>query len=160
MSLLVRNRRPDSAMRRRNERGATMVEFGLFFLLFLVVAVALMELGRGVWTFTTVAHAARAGARYAITHGQLNPISNGDPSIADVVHSNAIGLNTADMTVNTKYEEYDDISGTWLTGPTYNKRNNVVEVKVGYPFRLVVGPLLPVPGTLQLSSTSRMIIAN
>ena len=145
---------------KRAERGATMIEFALFFLLFLMVAVALMELGRGVWTFTTVAHAARAGARYAIIHGDLNPIAGGDATIADIVQANAIGLNTAEITVDTKYEEYDEASGTWSTGAVYNRRNNVVEVKVGYPFRLVTGPLLPVPSTIQLSSTSRMVIAN
>ena len=55
MTSLSKIRRPV----RNGRRGATMVEFALFFLLFFVVTVALMELGRGMWTYTTVAHAAR-----------------------------------------------------------------------------------------------------
>lgn len=151
---------PTTASQKHSQRGATMVEFGLFFLLFLTVTVALMELGRAVWTFTTVAHAARAGARYAIIRGSINPITASDTTIAKIVENNAVGLNSAEITVNTRYEHYDEISSTWLTGPSYNTRGNVVEVKVSYPFRLVVGALLPWPNTMQLSSTSRMIVGN
>jgi Flp pilus assembly protein TadG len=148
------------AGQKRGERGATLVEFGLFFLLFLMVAVGLMELGRGVWTFTTVAHAARAGARYAITHGKLNPIPVNGTTIEDIVKANAVGRDPTDVTVNTKYEKYDEVNSTWQTGAIYNERNNVVEVKVSYPFRLVTGPLVLAQNTIQLSSTSRMIVGN
>jgi Flp pilus assembly protein TadG len=137
-----------------------LIEFALFFLLFLVTAVALMEMGRGVWTFTTIAHAARAGARYAIIHGELNPIPNDGTTIEDVVKANAVGLDPTDVTVTTKYEHYDEVGGTWQTGSSHNERSNVVEVKVNYPFRLVTGSLVLAQNTIQLSSTSRMIIAN
>lgn len=153
------SRQHSSAARRHHQRGATLVEFGLFFLLFLVTSVALMEMGRGVWTFTTIAHAARAGARYAIIHGELNPIPNNGTTIEDVVKANVIGLDPADVTVATKYEHYDEVNGTWQTG-AYNVRSNVVEVKVNYPFRLVTGGLVVAQNTIQLSSTSRMTIAN
>ena len=148
------------AGQKQGERGATLVEFGLFFLLFLMVAVGLMELGCGVWTFTTVAHAARAGARYAITHGKLNPIPVNGTTIEDIVKANAVGLDPTDINVNTKYEKYDEVNGTWQTGAVYNERSNVVEVKVSYPFRLVTGPLVLAQNTIQLSSTSRMTIGN
>jgi Flp pilus assembly protein TadG len=153
-------RRHDTASRWHARRGATLVEFALFFLLFLVTAVALMEMGRGVWTFTTIAHAARAGARYAMIHGKLNPIPNNGTTIEDVVKANAVGLDSADVTVNTKYEHYDEVNGIWQTGSAYNVRSDVVEVKVNYPFRLVTGSLVLTQNTIQLSSTSRMIIAN
>lgn len=153
-------RRHDSASRRHRRRGATLIEFALFFLLFLVTAVALMEMGRGVWTFTTIAHAARAGARYAVIHGELNPIPNDGTTIEDIVKANAVGLNPVDVTVLTKYEHYDEVGGVWQTGSSYNERGNVVEVRVSYPFRLVTGGLVLAQDTIQLSSTSRMIIAN
>jgi Flp pilus assembly protein TadG len=137
-----------------------LIEFALFFLLFLVTSVALMEMGRGVWTFTTIAHAARAGARYAIIHGELNPIPNDGTTIEDIVKANAVGLDPADVTVLTKYEHYDEVGGAWQTGSSYNVRGDVVEVKVNYPFRLVTGGLVLAQNTIQLSSTSRMVIAN
>jgi Flp pilus assembly protein TadG len=152
--------RSASALRRHRRRGATLIEFGLFFLLFLVVSFGLMEMGRGVWTFTTIAHAARAGARYAIIHGKINPIPNDGTTIEAIVKANAVGLDPADVTVITKYERYDEAGDTWQTGSSYNERGNVVEVKVNYPFRLVTGSLVLSQDTIQLSSTSRMIIAN
>jgi hypothetical protein len=36
----------------------------------------------------------------------------------------------------------------------------VVEVQVRYPFRLVVAPLILAQDTIQMGSTSRMIMAN
>ncbi len=128
-------------------RGATLVEFAFFFLLFLVLAIGLMELGRGIWTFTTLAHAARQGGRYAIVHGNLSPLGQGDLTIEEVVKRNAIGLDPADIMVTTAY------------APS-NTRGGVVEVRASYPFRLVTGPLILANTTIQLGSTSRMIIAN
>lgn len=128
-------------------RGATLVEFALFFLLFLALSVGLMELGRGIWTFTTLSHAARQGARYAIAKGSFSPIGGDDPTIEEVVKRNAIGLEPSDITV------------TILYSPS-NTRGSVVEVRVQYPFQLVTGPLILADSTLQLGSTTRMIIAN
>ena len=46
------------------QRGATIVEFSLVFLLFVVILVALMEFGRAMWTYAMIAHATRqAGLR-------------------------------------------------------------------------------------------------
>jgi Flp pilus assembly protein TadG len=144
----------------RARRGATIVEFALFFMVFLMVAVGLMELGRGVWTYTTLSHAARAGARYAIVHGSLNPIDDDDTTIENVVKANAVGLDPAEITVNTAYESYDSSNGTWSSGAANNVRGNVVEVAVSYPFRLVTGPLLLAQDTINMRSTTRMVIGN
>jgi len=144
---------------RNGRRGATIVEFALFFMLFLVVAVALMELGRGVWTYTTVAHAARQGARYAQVHGSLYPIANGDSSIEQVVRTNAVGLDPQDVTVTTSWESWDAANGVWIQD-NVNAQGSIVRVQVSYPFRLVTGPLVLAQDTIQLRSTSRMIVAN
>jgi Flp pilus assembly protein TadG len=140
-------------------RGATMVEFALFFMLFLVVAVALMELGRGVWTYTTVAHAARQGARYAQVHGSLYPITNGDSSIEQVVKNNAVGLDPQEVAVTASWESWDPVNSVWVQD-NVNAQGSIVKVQVSYPFRLVTGPLVLSQNTIQLRSTSRMIVAN
>jgi len=147
--------------RTKNQRGATIVEFALFFMLFLVVSVALMELGRGIWTYTTIAHAARQGARYALVHGSLNPIvgDDGDLSIEQVVKNSAVGLNQADVTVNTSWESWDAVNQVWVPD-NVNARGNAVQIQVSYPFRLVTGPLILVQDTIQLASTTRMVVAN
>ena len=37
-----------------HRRGATIVEFSLGFMLFLVIMVTLMEFGRAMWTYSTI----------------------------------------------------------------------------------------------------------
>ena len=57
-------------MRRvRNERGQTLLEYTVVVLTVLTVIFGVFETARLVLTYTTLAEAARAGARYAIVHG-------------------------------------------------------------------------------------------
>jgi Flp pilus assembly protein TadG len=125
------------------ERGATMVEFALFFIVFLAVTLGIMEFGRAVWTYTTLAHAARQGARYAMVHGESNPVSN--DQVRDVVAKNAVGLDKSIIVVRT----------SWLPD---NSSGSRVEVQVEYPFRFVTAPLLLSDNALLLRSTSRVIV--
>jgi Flp pilus assembly protein TadG len=53
----------------RADDGATIVEFGLVAVMFVVVLLGVVDMGRMVLVYTTLAQAARAGARYAIVHG-------------------------------------------------------------------------------------------
>lgn len=55
--------------RRRIRRGQTLVEFSLVAFLTIVLLLSIVEISRMVLVYTTVANAARAGARYAIVHG-------------------------------------------------------------------------------------------
>jgi len=132
---------------RANRRGATMVEFALFFIIFLVLTVGLMELGRGVWTYVTLSHAARAAGRYAIVHGGSNPIPNNGTTVEDVAKLNAIGLDNSSITVNVTYD-------------TVNKQGNAVLVEVSYPFQFVTGGLIVQQSTVSMSSTAKMIVLN
>ena len=58
------------------QRGATIVEFSLVFLLFVVILVALMEFGRAMWTYAMIAHATRQAGRYCMVHGTEKPGHN------------------------------------------------------------------------------------
>jgi hypothetical protein len=64
-------RRPASCRAgcRGQTRGQTMVEFSVVAFLLCLLLLAVIEIGRMVLVYTTVANAARAGARYAIVHG-------------------------------------------------------------------------------------------
>ncbi len=128
--------------------GQAMVEFSLAFLLFLMMLVGMIEFGRGVWIYTTVAHAAREGARYAIVRGENNPI--GSDALATEVKSRAVGLLPGDMTVTTTWED-----------PTDKKVGTFVRVYVEYPFRPIAAALiLPGQSTVRVASTSQMTILN
>ncbi len=138
---------------KRLERGATLIEFAFVFLAFVLLTVGLMELGRGIWTYTTLAHACRQGARFAIVHGKSNPIKDGqdkditEAAIAGTVKGNVIGLDPSRVTVTT----------TWTPD---NERGSRVDIQVTYPFELVTGTLILPQGALHLRARSRMIVAN
>jgi len=128
-------------------RGATMVEFALFFVIFMVLTVGLMELGRAVWTYVTLSHAARAGGRYAIVHGSINPIPDDGLSVTDVVRQNAIGLTGSDVGVTVSYD-------------TANKQGSVVQIEVSYPFRFISGGIIGGRSSIDMKSTARMVVLN
>jgi len=54
---------------RRNSQGQTLVEFALVLPVFLLLLVAIFDLGHVVWANDTLANAAREATRFAIVHG-------------------------------------------------------------------------------------------
>ncbi len=126
-------------------RGSSIVEASLVLLLFLLVVAGLLELGRGVWAYTTIAHASRQGARWAMVHGQENPATS--YQVTEAVRNAAIGLERNRVQVTT----------IW---PTDIERGKTVRVQVRYPFELVSGSLLLPGSTIQISANSAVILAN
>jgi hypothetical protein len=55
--------------RRVRVAGQTLVEFAVVTFLTVILLLSIVEISRMVLVYTTVANAARAGARYAIVHG-------------------------------------------------------------------------------------------
>ena len=141
----MRNKR--NQFRGNGERGATMVEFTLSFLLFLVLVVGVFEGGRLVWTYETLAHAARQGARLAIVHGERNPLADDDP-IRDAVRAQAVGLPSSDVAVNTVWSDAD------------KKGGSIVTVAATYPISFVASPLVFSSSGLSLTARSRATVAD
>jgi Flp pilus assembly protein TadG len=71
---------------RRDERGATLIEFAIGATVFLTVMFGVIEFGRALWTHNALADAARRGARYAVNHPTTdaaavkNVVVYGDPA--------------------------------------------------------------------------------
>ena len=63
---------------RRCDRGQTLVEFSLVAFLCMVLLLSIVEISRLALVYTTVANAARAGARYSIVHGAMRTGSGVD----------------------------------------------------------------------------------
>jgi len=61
-------------------RGQTLVEFSLVAFLCMVLLLSIVEISRMALVYTTVANAARAGARYSIVHGGTRTGSGVDGS--------------------------------------------------------------------------------
>lgn len=57
--------------RRRSDQGQGLVEFALVIPMMLLFVFGLVDLGRGIYTYSVLSNVAREGARYAIVHGSL-----------------------------------------------------------------------------------------
>ena len=109
----------------KRRRGAAMIEFTLSFIAFLLALMALAEIGRAVWTFTTLNHAAFEGARFATVHGSDNPvIENGQDetpgAIEQVVRNNAIGLDAGQIQILTSYSPNNDPGSEFTVSASYS----------------------------------------
>jgi Flp pilus assembly protein TadG len=141
----MRNQR--NSNRGDNRRGAQMVEFALSFLLFLVLVVGIFEGGRLVWTYETLAHAARQGARVAIVHGERNPLAD-DTQITDAVRAQAVGLPSANVVVNTVWSDAE------------KKGGSIVTVSASYPISFIASPLVFGSNGMSLTARSRATVAD
>jgi hypothetical protein len=70
-------------IRRRPERGQGLVEFALVLPIFLLLLVAVFDLGHVVWANDTLSNAAREATRFAIVHGgsTSTPCPVGPPGV-------------------------------------------------------------------------------
>ncbi len=126
----------------RSERGNELIELSLVGILLFTLVFGIMELGRAIWIYDTVAHLAREGARYAIVRGAE---SGQVASAADVdAHLQTLAAGMTGLAVTT----------TWTPD---NESGSVVQVRVDRPFDPIV-PLVGLP-PITLSSTSRMVIS-
>lgn len=128
--------------------GQSMVEFALSFSLILMLIMGIFEIGRSVWSYTTVAYAARQGARYAIVRSALGASGADSTAIDDAVKSNAIGLNPDQLS----------IVKTWTPD---NSRGSQFEITVRYPVNLLGSSLfLKGRDSITVGSTATYTILN
>ena len=136
--------------------GATLVEFGISVFLLMMLLLAVIDVGRMALVYTTVANAARAGARYAIVHGGTRsgtgvdgpsgPANN--PAQVVTVIKNFAGagaLNTSLLVINVNYP--DPFPG--------NAPGERVNVSVVYPYDPLTSYL---PFRVRLGSATQGII--
>jgi Flp pilus assembly protein TadG len=126
--------------RRKNERGATLVEFAIAVTVFLTVMFAVLEFGRLLWVHNALTDAARRGARYATMHTQGsidqvknvvvygNPEGTGQPMLTNLSTTNVTvnydNFNLNDGTVSVSITSYQfqfvlPFVGTNITMPNY-----------------------------------------
>jgi Flp pilus assembly protein TadG len=166
-------------MRHDRARGQALVEFSLVLPVFLIMLMAVVDIGRAIWAQNSLASAAREGARYAIVHGgsdttdcPVGPISpdrtkplpsastscpNPSPSkqsIKDAVTAAAAAGGT-NLTVTVCYGS--GCSGdTDATGAS-NKRGTPITVAVTSRINLITSSLLGLGG-FGISTTTTMVV--
>jgi Flp pilus assembly protein TadG len=120
--------------RPRGSSGQGLLEFSLVAVMTVIMLLFIVEMGRMLLVYTTVANAARAGVRYAIVHGS----SRATGSAAD--DASGPGSNPAQVLTVV-----DDFAGTGLLTPsllvihvTYPGGSNApgqsVNITVVYPY--------------------------
>ena len=125
---------PALAGRKNSQRGATLVEFALSFMLFILVLFSMVELGRGMWTYAKLNHAARQTGRYCMVRGSANPAN--PTELRAVVDRHCNGMELSDITVSTLWNPDD---ATPNADPALVERGDIVQVRLTYPFKLVTG---------------------
>jgi hypothetical protein len=94
----------------RRTRGQSLVEFSLVIPLFLLLLIAVFDLGRGVFAYNTLTNAAREGARMAIVNQHVPTI------IADAKAATAI-VELNDPSVSVGYYQMADDGAPDLSDP-------------------------------------------
>jgi len=78
---------------RRDAKGQSLVELALILPIFLILIIALFDVGRAVYAYNTVANAARSAARVAIVDQDLDTVRG-----AAKDQGVALGLEDSDIT--------------------------------------------------------------
>ncbi len=111
---------------RRGEQGQSLVEFSLSAIVFFVMVLGLIDVGRAVWNYNTLAQATREGTRYAIVHGSLSadPAMTADQQdVIDQVEQFSGGLDLNQLNVTATWPDGSNEPGDRVTvesSYTYN----------------------------------------
>ncbi len=108
------------------ERGQALVEFALVAIVFFIFVFGMIDAGRAVWNYNTLAQATREGTRYAIVHGSDSTAPSGpgsetytppdsDTMVTQQVEKFGGGLNTSRLTVRSEWPDGTNIAGNQVT---------------------------------------------
>ena len=138
---------------KRSERGAGLPETAVIMMALLLFMFGVVDFGRALYTYSFVANLAREGARWAIVRGSQscanskNNLTGCNAQQSDVIaYVKSLSYGATDTSIMT-------VTPTWTT--CGKAPGCVVTVKVQYPFHLIG----PIAGTINLASTSQMVIS-
>jgi Flp pilus assembly protein TadG len=141
-----------AAVRGPRERGQALVEFSLSIVIFLVLMMAIIDLGRGIYMFNGVSQAAREIARVASVHPGTY---FGGPEITAVVNTQK------GMIPNLGNPTFAcvDIEGGPGLDPIYGdcRTGQQVTVSITAPYTPIT-PLMGLLGTWNMKSSSSVRI--
>lgn len=154
--------------RSSGRRGQALVELAMGVIVILMLIFAIVEFGRMVMVYTSIANAARIGARYAITNSSPPDGSTVTNSSVSTIQSNVqtvvksflapmtVNINAAGLTITTTFPDESCAGSTPGSACSGTSAGNRVQVTVSYPYDLITS-YLPMKN-VTLSSTSEGII--
>lgn len=149
MMSLAPNRRSDS-----KSKGQSLVEFALILPVLALLLFALLDLGRAVYVYNTLANAARQGARVAAVNqnagnGQCDPLDRTRWSIVQCVLDAGVSIPVQRTDIDIQYS-----GATCVTRELDPPCIAIVTVFQDYvPITPLIGDIV---GTIQLRATSEM----
>jgi Flp pilus assembly protein TadG len=117
----------------KHAKGSALVEFSLVVVMFVMVLVGVVELSRMVLVSTTIANAARAGARYASVHGHGRAGGSGADGESGPGNNPAQVLTVVKRVASAGLVSLADSNITVTYSPS-NTAGSIVTVKVVYTF--------------------------
>ncbi len=125
----------------RDRRGVAALEFALVAPALFLLTVGIIDVGRMMWTTSTLDHAAREGVRYATVHGAQSVQPTNEAEVQAFVADRAIGVDPANLSVSVNWSPDSNPGGT-------------VTITVGYQYKsLLVGFIIRDPITFQSVSS-------
>jgi Flp pilus assembly protein TadG len=144
-----------------SRRGQAMVEFALVLPIFLLLTIGVVDLGRGIWAYNTVAFLARDGARYGTIPGHFTPaigtfVRGGCESMLSDPCAATIDVSYSCVTAPCGITALPAAAGggQCLVSP---HSPVLVHVHVTYPFEAVTA-ILWGGGPVSLQATSQMFV--
>ena len=160
------NRRPS-----HQRRAAVAVETAIVLPVFLFLLLALIVGGMGVFRYQQVACLAREGARWGSVRGTLweidtdQTVPTQDDILKNAVLPFAVGMETAKITMQAEWIDgmtgvatpWDSARRSTLVLSASNEGvNNKIRITVNYAW----SPGALVPGTINMTSVSEMVMSN
>lgn len=116
---------------RRDEEGATLIEFLVAFPVMLIFILLVMDVGLGVQTYSTLNHAANDTARFISARGCDNFVPITSPEIQDFVNRQLTGVVETNGTGPT-------VSVTFTAPPSYDPSVHSCPLLSGVRFTVTI----------------------
>lgn len=126
-------------MRRRSDRGQSLVEVAFVLPVLLIILLAIFDFGRAIYAYNTVANSAREAARLAI-------VDQNEAAIEQEARDSALALDPADITV------------AFATCSPPVKIGCPATVTVSYPWTSITPVIGSLVGPIALESRTEMLI--
>jgi Flp pilus assembly protein TadG len=167
------------AARNHRPRGQGLVEFSLALPVFLFIIIALIDTGRGVFTYNTISQSAREGARLGAVEvswlGKTGvdctaPVCPANTTalrtdVVAAVNRMSVGLGTIPSTsvfihCHAAGSDTPVATGSWNNCASSNTLGNLVTVRVDYTYKPIIGAFIQwaTAGTMALSADTTMAI--
>jgi Flp pilus assembly protein TadG len=135
---------PLTRFKRRGSRGQGLVEFALIIPLFLLLLMALFDLGRAVFTYNSITNAAREGARLAIVNQDPAKVTTravNQSAMAETGSPN-VTVKYFKVTPNADYTTNEECTGS---GATYLTTSKVkLDCVAWVQFQATYQPITPI----------------